>query len=426
MRTTHTTFPLGARRVLHAAFAASFLIGSSAAAQAEYVIQSGDTLELSVAGLPDLKQQTTVGISGEITLPLVRVGKVKGLTLAEAQKHVKELLSTKLYQQRGPDGRENVTAIPPDAITLTIAEYRPVYLNGDVTKPGEQRYRPGLTVRQAVALAGGYEIMRFRMNNPFLETADLRGDHQSLWANYATEQARIWRLQMELDPKTKLSLEEMTQAPIPTATLTEIRNLARRELTERLTKLSAERDFLKKAVSRSEEQIAILNDRRAKEEEGVKADAVEYDRLRDFSQRGQLTTARLSESRRLFLLSSTQSLQTTVQITESQQQRDEALRKLDRLSEDRRLEIMRELQASNENAAELQAKLQAVGEKIVYTGMIRSQLTRGGASAPTIRIFRTSEGKSTTVEATEDTEVMPGDTIEVALQTERPDVVPSR
>jgi polysaccharide export outer membrane protein len=42
-------------------------------------------------------------------------------------------------------------------------EQRPVYLNGDVSRPGEQRYRLGLTVRQAIALAGGYHIMRFRM-----------------------------------------------------------------------------------------------------------------------------------------------------------------------------------------------------------------------------------------------------------------------
>ena len=42
-------------------------------------------------------------------------------------------------------------------------EQRPVYLNGDVSRPGEQRYRLGLTVRQTIALAGGYDIMRFRM-----------------------------------------------------------------------------------------------------------------------------------------------------------------------------------------------------------------------------------------------------------------------
>ena len=78
---------------------------------------------------------------------------------------MKERLSRKLYQQRTPDGRESVTPIAPDAVLVTIAEYRPVYVNGDVTKPGEQTFRPGMTVRQAVALAGGYEIT----------PADLRG-----------------------------------------------------------------------------------------------------------------------------------------------------------------------------------------------------------------------------------------------------------
>ena len=55
----------------------------------------------------------------------------------------------------------------------TVAEYRPVYVNGDVSKPGEYPYRPTTTARQVVALAGGYDIMHIRMNNPYLEVGRL-------------------------------------------------------------------------------------------------------------------------------------------------------------------------------------------------------------------------------------------------------------
>lgn len=44
--------------------------------------------------------------------------------------------------------------VTPDQVMLANSEFRPVYLNGDVAKPGEQTFRPGMTVRQAVALAG--------------------------------------------------------------------------------------------------------------------------------------------------------------------------------------------------------------------------------------------------------------------------------
>jgi polysaccharide biosynthesis/export protein len=409
------------RAAKRTALLVAFLVAATLPAKADYLIQSGDTLELSVAGLPDLRQRGVVGPDGEITLPFIQSVKVANMSLAEAQRRVKDLLSTRVYQQRGPDGRESATAISPDAVTLTVAEYRPVYLNGDVTRPGAQQYRPGMTVRQAVALAGGYEIMRFRMNNPFLESADLRAEYQSLWSRYAVEQGRIWRLRTELDPNLKLSLEEMTNVPIPASALESLRNLAKQELSARAAKRRAERDFLQNSLARAKEQIAILNDRRTKDDEGAKADAAEYERLREFSERGQLPMTRLSESRRLLLLSSTQSLQTTVQLTTAQQQSDEVQRRISRIEEDRRLEVTAEIQQADEAASDIRAKLQAVSEKISYTGLIRSQLTRGGRNAPSLRIFR-AQSKAGSIPADENTEVLPGDTIEVALDAGLPDV----
>ena len=88
--------------------------------------------------------------------------------------------------------------IGADEVTTTVAEYRPIYINGDVSKPGEYPYRPAITARQLVAVAGGYDIMRIRMNNPYLESADLRSEYGSLWTELAKEQARMWRIKNEL------------------------------------------------------------------------------------------------------------------------------------------------------------------------------------------------------------------------------------
>ena len=101
-----------------------------------YKLQPGDVLELTVVGLPDFRYKSVIDPDGMVVLPMMRPAKVAGLDLEVVLARVKEDLSRKLYQQRGLDGRENVSAISPDAITLTIAEYRPIYLNGDVTRPG--------------------------------------------------------------------------------------------------------------------------------------------------------------------------------------------------------------------------------------------------------------------------------------------------
>ena len=79
--------------------------------------------------------------------------------------------------------------IDPEEITVDIAEYRPVYVSGDVSKPGELGYRVGMTVRQVVALAGGYDLLRFRADrDPTMELADLRGDYETLWTEFARAQ----------------------------------------------------------------------------------------------------------------------------------------------------------------------------------------------------------------------------------------------
>ncbi|WP_336489089.1 polysaccharide biosynthesis/export family protein [Methylobacterium nigriterrae] len=387
---------------------------------AEYRIQAGDVLEVAVAGLPDLKQRSLVSRDGEVTLPMIRPVKVAGLDLAGAQKLVKDQLSQKLVQQRAPDGREAVTAIAPDAVTLTIAEYRPVYLNGDVTKPGEQTYRPGLTVRQAVALAGGYEIMRFRMNNPFLEGADLRNDYQSLWMQYVKEQGRIWRLKSQMNQAGLQPLEKMTQAPLPKEALDEVRANARQQLGLANERLQAERAYLQKAVKVADDQIALLRARQGRDDENVQTDTNDYNKLKEFSERGNLPMTRLSEARRLFLFSATQSLQTGVQLTNTVRERDEAQRKIGRLDEERRADILKDLEEATINLDGIRSRLQAVGEKITYTGVIRSQLARGGGAKPAIRIVRAASNGGGNESATEDTEVMPGDTIEVALHTEVP------
>lgn len=127
------------------------MIGTAAEpALAEYLIRPGDTLEVAVAGIPDLKRRSVVDLDGLVTLPMIKPVAVGGLDLTAAQAAVKEELSKKLYQQHTPAGAESITAITPDAVSVSIVEYRPVYLNGDVSKPGEHAYRPGMTDRKSV------------------------------------------------------------------------------------------------------------------------------------------------------------------------------------------------------------------------------------------------------------------------------------
>ncbi len=175
------------RRALFVIVACAAIAPASAEERPPYRLQEGDTLEFAVAGAPELSATSTISIDGSIVLPLAGEVPAARETLAAFARGLQDLMAGKVYRRRGQDGSEQPTTVAPDEIILRIAEYKPVYVNGDISKPGEVKFRPSLTVRQAVALAGGFDIMHFRMNNPFLEQADLRADYERLWIELARQ-----------------------------------------------------------------------------------------------------------------------------------------------------------------------------------------------------------------------------------------------
>lgn len=130
----------------------------SAAGAAEYLLSPGDALELSVIGAPELHQRTGIGNDGLISLPLVGDIRAAGRTLQDVRSEVQAALTRQSFRRPANTETASTSAynIAPAEISLQIAEYRPVYVSGDVAHPGQVIYQPGLTVRQAVAIAGGY------------------------------------------------------------------------------------------------------------------------------------------------------------------------------------------------------------------------------------------------------------------------------
>ncbi|WLA67671.1 polysaccharide biosynthesis/export family protein [Bradyrhizobium diazoefficiens] len=166
-------------------------LATSTQAKAEYRVNVGDVLEVAVAGVPELRHRAPVQIDGSISLPLVGMLPVAGLPLSQIRTKVGEVLTSKIFRQRTSEGREVVVVIDANEVTTIVAEYRPIYVNGDVSKPGEYPYRPATTARQLVAMAGGYDIRRIRMNNPYLESADLRSEYGSLWTEFAKNRRAV-------------------------------------------------------------------------------------------------------------------------------------------------------------------------------------------------------------------------------------------
>lgn len=106
-----------------------------------YLLGAGDKINIRVFGQDDLALQTQLTDSGTINYPFLGSIKATGLTLKQ--------LEQLIYQ-----GLKGDYLIEPN-VFVGIDEYRPFYIHGEVKKPGAYPYQPGMTVNQAVALAGG-------------------------------------------------------------------------------------------------------------------------------------------------------------------------------------------------------------------------------------------------------------------------------
>ncbi|ACA15602.1 polysaccharide export protein [Methylobacterium sp. 4-46] len=395
-------------------------------AAAAYLIAPGDTLTIEAVAVPELKAKSVVNGDGEVTVPLVGQVPVAGLSLAEARAKIQSLLPSKEIRRRTDDGREFPLILSASEINVAILEYRPVYLNGDVAKPGEQPYRPGMTVRQTVALAGGFDILRFKMDNPFLQLSDLRDAYNTAWIDYAKEQQRLSRLRAELDGKGELDRKAVIETPVAPSVAKELSEGERAILTTRNEDIVKEKRYLTEAAAKENERASVLSEQERREKEGVQSDTDDLKRYQELFDRGNVPMPRLVEARRTVLLSATRALQTMAVLASVEREKGDLGRKLQRVDDTRRLEVLREIQDSTAKLAAIRSRLQAVSEKLRYTGMVKSQLVRGFDSQPQISIFRRSGGKTARIPADHDTELQPGDVVEVALQAEEPPEVPTR
>ncbi|WP_409563159.1 polysaccharide biosynthesis/export family protein [Hyphomicrobium sp. MC8b] len=388
---------------------------SASLADDSYRIQPGDSIEFSAASAPDLKTRATVDIDGQISFPLVGELKAQGMTVSELQAKVRSEVSSQVLQRRSSDGRQLSVMLAADEISVVIAEYRPIYVNGDVSQPGQQSFRPGITVRQAIALAGGVDVMRFRAQNPLLEEADFRADYDAQWTLFATQQAKILRLKAELAGKANFDSKALQATPISASSVKNIVDLEEAQLSARNSLNKKQSDYLQSAIATENDRISALSQQEDKEKLGVQADTEELERVKELFGRQTLPITRVIEARRTILLSSTRYLQTVAQRGVSERDRADLAAQLQKLPDERRQGLLTELHDTQLELSQTRARLQALGDKLIYTGLVRSQLVRGNGGEPSILIHRKTDAGVSSLKASQDEELRPGDVVDVAL-----------
>lgn len=107
-----------------------------------YHLGIGDKLKVTVYGEENLGGAFEVGALGQVSLPLAGEIQAKGLSLDEFRHQVTQRLAGGYLKN--------------PKVSVEMLNYRPIYVQGEVKNGGEFQFKNGISLRDVVAMAGGY------------------------------------------------------------------------------------------------------------------------------------------------------------------------------------------------------------------------------------------------------------------------------
>jgi polysaccharide export outer membrane protein len=118
------------------------------ALNAPYQLASGDRLRVIVFGQENLSNSFSVDGAGNIAMPLIGLVRAQGLTTAELARSIEARL------------RQGFVRDP--SVSVEVEAYRPFFVLGEVTTAGQYPFVNGMTVENAIAVAGGFTPRGFQ------------------------------------------------------------------------------------------------------------------------------------------------------------------------------------------------------------------------------------------------------------------------
>ncbi|MCB8818933.1 polysaccharide biosynthesis/export family protein [Microvirga rosea] len=223
----------------------------------------------------------TVSATGTISMPIVGTVSVDEMDNVELAAKIAELL------------KEKTGLISAPTTNVEILDYPPIYIVGSVTTPGEYKFKPGMTVLQALALSGG----RFRTSTEEGGKGQISmlGELQSYREDILRMLGRIARLQAESNgakdiqfpaeltsiSNDKIAFDVMSQERI-------VFEARKNELKRQLESLEELKNLFVSEISLLEKKTETLDNR-------IKLVSDELAGVRSLVERGIATVSRRSE-----------------------------------------------------------------------------------------------------------------------------------
>ncbi|MGC9368058.1 MAG: polysaccharide biosynthesis/export family protein [Paracoccaceae bacterium] len=262
--------------------------GASLAATAtpeSYTINIGDELEMDILDDSDPPQRFLVGSDGQVQLPLIGGVAVEDTTLREARELIRQT-----YIQR------EIFVAP--TVELSVANFRPIFVLGDVRNPGNYDFQPFLTAEQAVGLAGGPAVSANNEEARVLERRNLQGSLNSIDSDLARLVTQYARVQAQISGRSEVRWADVPEEVRPVIDRDLFNALKPKEdqiiaLEER--NRATQRRLIEDAVTEASNRIRLIDQREKVQSEALERIRGELDRSRVLVNRGLKTHSAVTQ-----------------------------------------------------------------------------------------------------------------------------------
>ena len=368
---------------------------------ADYHLAPGDHLMIEVYDQPQLSGEFIIDGGGGVLLPLAGPVSLNGVTLAEAQK---------LIQARFADG-----VLVQPGVSVRIKEYRPIFVTGNVRKPGSYPFIIGESVKAAVAAAGGKgEPVEAPLNGAVSDFITAKQRVRTLEADYANLLVRKARLEAQRDGRENFVMPILvgfsrSNVDFERAYATEndiFAHLTNSYQTQVATLLKqrpliqAEIDSVTAQIANQKERLDIVNNR--------------LNDLQGLFSKGLLTKMVLQNQQIERSLVEGQISGLRAQVAGLKQRMGEVDVKLGDLNAAYLKDSLAQLQDTSQRLRDIENSIGPARRLLE----VKAQSADGAVDEAdyTIRISRVRDGRMVTFDATEEMMLSPGDVVEIKMK----------
>lgn len=225
----------------------------------EYPVANGDVLRITVYGDNGLSGSFPVGADGTIGYPLLGNLSVAGKGIEDIRKVIDDGLKVHVANL---------------SVAVAVETFAPVYIVGEVQKPGKYEFRPGMIALELFALGGGQKEAIAEGESGSVRLAGLRQEYADLGVQLLAQDVKRARLESELDgrPFSYVARDEIgtpdarivQQVVEAERTLYELRREAieteSKSLEQQRVGFVEEIDTLEKSGKLRDGELALLNE----------------------------------------------------------------------------------------------------------------------------------------------------------------------